>query len=131
MINISDPKTGKTYKKEADAQMYMNKKIGETISGDMLGLKGYELEITGGSDKSGFPMRRDLTSLGRKRPLVVSGVGAKFKEKGVKQRKSVHGNHVDEDITQLNLKIVKPGKESIEKALGIATEEKAEVAAEE
>lgn len=131
MININDPKTGKTYKKEADAQLYMNSKIGEDVSGDLLGLKGYELKITGGSDKSGFPMRKDVTSLGRKRPLVVSGVGAKHGESGVKQRKSVHGNHVDENIAQLNLKIVKYGKESIEKALGITPEEKAEVAQEE
>lgn len=131
MININDPKTGKTYKKEADAQIYLGKKIGDTVNGDLLGLKGYELQITGGSDKSGFPMRRDLVSLGRKRPLVVSGVGASPKEKGVKQRKSVHGNHVDENIAQLNLKITKVGKESIEKAFGLSTEEKAEVAQEE
>ena len=102
MITINDPKTGKSYKKEADAQMYMNKKIGDVVSGVVLGLKGYDLEITGGSDMSGFPMRKDLVSLGRKRPLVVSGVGAAPKEKGVKQRKSVHGNHVDENIAQLN-----------------------------
>ena len=92
MFVINDPKTGKSYKKEGDAQIYMGKKVRDKIDGNAIGLKGYELEITGGSDAQGFPMRGDLDTMGRKRPLVVSGVGAKLKEKGIKQRKTVHGH---------------------------------------
>ena len=123
MFVINDPKTGKSYKKEGDAQIYMGKKLGEQVDGSVIGMKGYELEITGGSDAQGFPMRRDIQKLGRKKPLVISGVGAKPKEKGIKQRKTVHGNSVDETINQLNLKVVKVGKDSIEKALGLVVEE--------
>lgn len=124
MFVINDPKTGKSYKKEGDCQIYMGKKIGEKVDGSAIGMKGYELEITGGSDSGGFPMRKDVISMGRKKPLVVSGVGAKPKDKGIKQRKGVHGNAIDETINQLNLKVVNPGKTEIEKALGIVQEEK-------
>ena len=124
MFVINDPKTGKSYKKEGDAQIYMGKKLGEQVDGSAIGMKGYELEITGGSDAQGFPMRRDIQKLGRKKPLVVSGVGARPKDKGVKQRKTVHGNSVDETINQLNLKVIKAGKDEIEKALGLVAEEK-------
>ncbi len=123
MFVINDPKTGKSYKKEGDAQIYMGKKIGDKVDGSFIGMNGYELEITGGSDKDGFAMRGDLSGAGRKKPLVISGVGARPKDKGVKQRKTVHGNVIDETINQLNLKIVKYGKDDVEKALGLVKEE--------
>jgi small subunit ribosomal protein S6e len=126
MFVINNPKTGKSYKKEGDAQIYMGKKIRDKVDGDVIGLKGYELEITGGSDAQGFPMRGDLEVSGRKRPLVISGVGAKKKASGVKQRKTIHGNVVDETINQLNVKIVKIGSEDLEKALGLVQEEATE-----
>ena len=128
MFVINDPKTGKSYKKEGDAQIYMGKKIGDKVDGSAIGLKGYELEITGGSDAQGFPMRGDLDVHGRKRPLVVSGTGAKKGDKGIKQRKTVHGKTVDENINQLNIKITKAGSEELEKALGLVEEPKAEEA---
>ena len=123
MFVINNPKTGKSYKKEGDAQIFMGKKIRDKVDGNSIGLKGYELEITGGSDAQGFPMRGDLDVLGRKRPLVISGVGAKKGDKGMKQRKTVHGRTVDETINQLNIKIVKFGSEDLEKALGLVKEE--------
>ena len=126
MFVINNPKTGKSYKKEGDAQIYMGKKIRDKVDGGLIGLKGYELEITGGSDAQGFPMRGDLDVLGRKRPLAVSGVGVKGTDKGIKQRKTVHGRTVDETINQLNVKIVKIGSEDLEKALGLVQEEATE-----
>ncbi len=123
MFIINDPKTGKSYKKDGDCQIYMGSKLGDVIDGSKIGLKGFELEIMGGSDRDGFPMRKDVSTPGRKKPLVVSGIGAKLKAKGVKQRRTVHGNVVDETINQLNLKITKAGKDSVEKALGLVQEE--------
>lgn len=131
MFVINNPKTGKSYKKEGDAQIYMGKKIRDKVDGSAIGLKGYELEITGGSDAQGFPMRGDLEVSGRKRPLVISGVGARKKDSGVKQRKTIHGNIVDETIIQLNVKIIKFGSEDLEKALGLVKEEPAEEAPKE
>ncbi len=122
-------KDGKSYKKEVsenETSVFMNKKIDEVVKGDSFGLKGYELKITGGSDTGGFPIRKDVTGLGRKRPLVVSGVGAKAKDKGIKQKKTVHSNLIGEDIKQINLKVEKAGKDGLAKVFGPAEEVKPE-----
>ena len=53
---IADPKTGKTYKKDAkddEISGFMGLNIGETVKGDSFGLSGFELQITGGSDFHG------------------------------------------------------------------------------
>jgi len=116
-IVISDPKTGKSYQREAkddSAAGFTGLKIGHTVKGELIDLTGYEFEITGGSDKSGFPMRKDLPGSGRKKILAVSGVGLKKKDKGIKQRKTVCGNTIGTNTAQINLKIVKQGKTPLE-----------------
>jgi len=58
-LAIGHPKAKRTYKfelKGPDAERLVGKKIGEKFNGAVIGATGYELEITGGSDKSGFPM---------------------------------------------------------------------------
>jgi small subunit ribosomal protein S6e len=117
-INAKD---GKSYKKEvsgAEADSLLNKKIRDNVKGDTLGLKGYELKVTGGSDNNGFPIREDIIPGTRKKPLVVSGTGAKFKFKGVKQRKTVRGNIIDNNIKQINLKVEKEGTKKLEEIFG-------------
>ena len=89
-------------------------KIGEEFKGDDFGLPGYELQVRGGTDKDGFPMRKDLQGVLRKRLLLSSGVGYKPKEKGIRRRKMVRGNTVDLDIAQLNVSVVKAGKKSMD-----------------
>ncbi len=122
-------KDGKCYQKEikeADADAFVNKKIGDKIIGDACGFAGYEFLITGGSDYCGFPMRRDVSGLGRKRILAVKGIGLTNKKKkrgrdqkgkrtmkGMKQRRTVCGNTVHSNIAQINLKVVKEGKASL------------------
>jgi len=125
VLNISG-KNGKSYKKEitgAEADNFLNKKIKDKIKGDPIGFKGYELEITGGSDKHGFPIREDVIPGTRKKPLVVGGIGAKPKDRGVKQRKTVRGNIIDDNIKQINLKVKKEGTNSLEKIFGGESEE--------
>ena len=127
---IADPKTGKCSQREVkdqDAAFFLGKKIKDVVKGEALGLQGYEFEITGGSDDCGFPMRYDVTGSARKKILAISGVGLKEKEKGIRQRKTVCGNTVHEKISQINLKILKAGKDPLEKA----PEEEAKPEAEE
>ena len=121
-LTINDVKAKKSYKKEVESDIFLNKKIGEKISGDEFGFKGYEFTITGGSDKQGVPMRKDISGIGRKRPLVVSGVGVRNKVKGMQQRKTMHGNTIDENISQINLKVEKYGKDTLPKLLGLEKE---------
>jgi small subunit ribosomal protein S6e len=112
---ISDPKTGKSFAKdvkEQGAEPFVNKRIGETISGDPAGFAGYEFQITGGSDNCGFPMRKDVESA-RKKILYVGGVGLRQVGKGVRKRKTVCGNRITSKIAQINLRITKYGKEKL------------------
>lgn len=113
---ISDPKTGKSFQrevKEQSARPFIGLKVGATVKGEAFELAGYEFEITGGSDYCGFPMRKDVTGTGRKRILAVSGTGIKKGRKGMKQRKTVCGNTIHVKISQVNLKILKYGKEKL------------------
>ena len=89
-------------------------KIGDSFKGDDFGLPGYELQIRGGTDKDGFPMRTDLRGAVRKRLLLSGGTGYRPKEKGVRRRKMIRGSTVEIDIAQLNAAVVKAGKKSLE-----------------
>jgi len=109
-------KEGKCLQKdtqEAEAQVFLGKKIGDAISGDKIGFSGYEFVITGGSDYCGFPMRKDVDGLNRRRILAVQGVGLKMQNKGVKHRKTVCGNTIHPKIVQINLKVTTPGKDPL------------------
>jgi len=86
-------------------------KIGEIIKGELIGFPNYEFQLTGGSDSSGFPMRKDVHGPVKKRILVSKrGIGYKPVRKGQKKRKTVRGNEVSYDMTLLNLKVVKYGE---------------------
>ena len=112
-LNISQ-KDGKSLQKELSEEeslVLIGKKIGESVDGDSLGYSGYTFVISGGSDKSGFPMRKDNSGTSRKRILTVGGViGVKKGRAGMKQRKLVAGNTISENIVQVNVFVDKAGK---------------------
>jgi len=110
---------GKAAQVEKDAPALVGMKIGDKFDGSMIGLNGYTLQVAGGSDKEGFPMRRDLPGTARKKALLVGGVGCKTKGKGVRTIKTIRGNRIGEDIVQVNVKIAEKGKEKVEKLLGL------------
>lgn len=117
---ISDPKTRKSYNLELDqgkASGIIGKKIGDKFDGDVLGLSGYEIEITGGTDKDGFPMHPRVHGQGRKRILLSHPPGFHPKIKGQRKRKMVRGNAISRDIVQINCKISKEGKKSVDEIL--------------
>ena len=77
-VVISDPQSGKAYQveaKDAAANKFLGRKIGDVIDGDAVGMPGYMIEITGGSDREGFPLRRDLPGSKRRKILIASGTG--------------------------------------------------------
>lgn len=100
-----------------DTGSLTGKKIGETIDGGVVGLDGYKLEITGGSDSDGFPMRRSIDGTGRRRVMIEDGAGIEEEEEGVRRRKSVRGNTVSDDIQQLNTRVAEEGSKSVEELL--------------
>lgn len=116
---ISNPKDGKSYQTDfEDVDQLIGKKMGEKIEGSHLGLSGYELEITGGSDQVGNPMRSDFHSSTARRILLTDGAGINVKRKGMRLKKRVHGNTIAADIIQVNMKVVKEGDKKLEDVLG-------------
>jgi len=116
---IADPKSGRTHKREIAghyANALVGKKVGEEVDGLFVGLPGYKLQITGGSDKDGFPMRHDLPGPRRKRLLLSGGVGFHPVRPGMRKKKTVRGNTISPDTLQLNLKITVRGPKTIEDA---------------
>jgi len=125
-LAIGDPKTKKVYKrdvKEDDAKQLYGKKLGDKIRGESFGLNAYEFEITGGSDYCGFPMRKDVQGIARRRILITPGsVGTRHTRRGIRYRRTVAGNQVYAKTAQLNLKVLAWGTEQ----LAPAEEKKAE-----
>jgi len=118
---IANPKTGKCYQKEAkdtEAQGFIGLNIGEKITGDGFGMGGYEFLITGGSDYCGFPMRHGILGI-RKKIYSYSGVGFPGLKKGEKTRKTVCGHKINENVTQINLKMLKEGAKKIEELMPV------------
>ncbi len=104
-MTISDIK-GKSQTKElkdSDANPLLGLQIGNEADAAIVGLAG-KLKITGGSDKSGVPMRADIHGAARKYVLFTKGVGLREAEKGERVRKLIRGNTISEEIYQINCK---------------------------
>ncbi len=118
-VVISDTKVGRAYKVEGKdtevSTLFVGKRVGDVVDGDVIGLSGYALEITGGSDKAGVPMRKDVTGVSRRRILITSPPGYKPKENGKRRRKTVRGHEISTEISQINVKITEYGRQPIEK----------------
>ena len=121
-VVISDPSNGRAYQVEvkgAAASKLLGQKIGDGIDGEILGLPGYKLEITGGSDREGFPMRSDLPGSKRRKILIAGGTGYHSKERGRRRRKSIRGRDIGADVGQINTKIVEHGAKPVKDLLEV------------
>ena len=128
-VVVNDVKTGRSHSIQVSghhANSLIGKKIGDEVDGIFVSLPGYKLEITGGTDKDGFPIRSDLPGMRRRRLLLTKGQGFKPKEKGLRRKKSVHGNTISQNIVQINMRITKYSSKSIEELLNIGKEGKEE-----
>lgn len=119
-LNISGGNTGagagqsKLIEIDEKKFRFEGQKIGEIIKGGLIGFPNYEFQITGGSDSSGFPMRKDVHGPVKKKILVKKrGIGYKPKRKGEKRRRMVRGNEISYDMTLINMKVVKYGESEL------------------
>ena len=116
-----------TYQLEVDEAKALNGLvIGDEFDGGIVGLDGYTLQITGGSDKNGFTMKKDVPGTRRIKSLLTGGIGYHPKADGVKRRKTVRGNTIADDIVQINSVVVKEGAKPIAEILGAGEEEEEE-----
>lgn len=122
-INIAEK--NKTWKLELENETLIGKKIGEKVHGKEIkpDLEGYELEITGTSDKAGFPGSKDIEGNSLKKVLLSKGKfmkgwkkrrKKKIKIKGLRKKKTLRGNQISKDIIQINTKVTKPGNKTLE-----------------
>lgn len=115
-VIVSDPQTGASKAVEVEgarAVPLIGRRIGETVDGSVVGLSGNKLQITGGSDKDGFPMRPNIHGGVRARAILSGGVGFHSKQQGERRRKTLRGNVITEEIVQVNMKIVEKPKKAI------------------
>ena len=110
---------------------FLGKKIGDLVEGTFVGegdkaLSGYKLQITGGSDQTGRPMRPELDGSGVKSVLITAGIGYKgkkyvnkngktyrYKYDGLRRRRNLRGNVISQETRQINLKVVEYGNRSL------------------
>ncbi|MEM2999405.1 MAG: 30S ribosomal protein S6e [Candidatus Bathyarchaeia archaeon] len=113
-VIVSDPETGTSKVVELEetrAAPFIGRKIGEKVDGSIVDLPAHKLQITGGSDKDGIPMRANVHGGGRRKVIISGGTGFNPKREGERRRKTVRGNIITDEIVQINAKIVeKPQK---------------------
>ncbi|MEJ6562416.1 MAG: S6e family ribosomal protein [Euryarchaeota archaeon] len=152
VVNDTDPaNSGKSYSLKISGNNHaqlLGKKIGDTVDGIFVGegeqtLSGYKLQITGGSDKTGTPLRRDLDGGSRQAVLVTQSVGFKghnlvfknkggekkrfrYKPDGLRKRRYFRGNTINQDTRQINLKVIDSGNKSLGDILASGSEEASE-----
>ena len=125
-VVVNDPKDGKSYSVAVSghhANSLIGKKIRDEVDGIFVSLPGYKLQITGGTDKDGFPMRQDIPGTSRRRLLLSKGLGYHPSENGKRQKKSVRGSVINPETVQVNMMVTKPGAKPI---VDLITSEKKE-----
>jgi small subunit ribosomal protein S6e len=103
---------------EKKLRVFQDRRISEEVPGDSLGddFKGYVFKITGGHDKQGFGMKQGVLLNHRTRLLLDGSTGHyRPKRDGARKRKSVRGCVVGNDLSCINLVIVRRGPADIPK----------------
>ncbi len=152
VVNDTDPANdGRSYNMTVSGNnlsQFLGKKIGDVVDGIFVGegeltLAGYKLEVTGGSDKTGTPMRSDLSGGVRQSILVTESTGFKghslvhktkggekkrfrYKPDGMRKRRYFRGNTINQDTRQINLKVVEAANKSLADILGTNSAETSE-----
>jgi len=119
-VVVADPTDGASYQRDVDGQdanRFVGRDIGEEVDASAVGLDGYTLEITGGSDEIGRPMRKDVAGSNIKELLLEGGVGFKPSRDGERKRITVRGRKISDETAQINA-VVLDSDEGVAEALG-------------
>jgi small subunit ribosomal protein S6e len=113
---LSDTKDGHAYNvavSGGSANAFIGKRVGDEVDGSPVGLGGYKMKITGGSDRNGNPMRGDLPGMARKRLLLSGGIGFRPRLEGERRRKTIRGNEITPDFVQVNAAVTAYGEKPL------------------
>ena len=122
-VAVADPDDGTTYQFDVegqDANRFLGREIGADVDGGSVGLSGYTLEITGGSDDAGRPMREDVAGSALTSILVDGGTGFEPTREGERKRITVRGREVGDETRQINATIAERGEGAVADLLGDA-----------
>jgi small subunit ribosomal protein S6e len=120
-VAVADPEDGTTYQVDVadqDANRFIGKEIGEEVTGSAVGLDGYTLEVTGGSDDAGRPMRDDVRGAALKNIMLEGGTGYHPEKDGERKRVTVRGREISDSTRQINATITARGSEDVAALLG-------------
>jgi small subunit ribosomal protein S6e len=98
---------------DPQAAGFLGKRIGETVGGEVIGAAGYTFRITGGTDKSGFPLRPDVPGARQTRLYVGEGFGFHAPRFGQRKRRTFRGNTISEDTVQICLVVDQKGSKPL------------------
>jgi small subunit ribosomal protein S6e len=124
-VTVADPDSGTTYQRDVDGQdanRFLGREIGEEVDGGAVGLSGFTLEITGGSDAAGRPMRKDVAGANLKELLLDGGAGYKPSRDGERKRVTVRGRQISEETAQINARVV-DGEGDVAETFGAGDDE--------
>lgn len=122
-VVVGDPNTGDSYQFEViggDANRFLGRTLGEEIDGAAVGLDGYTLALTGGSDTAGRPLRVDIPG-GNLREILADErtVGYRPERDGERRRVTVRGSEITDEVAQLNATIVGRGDADVDDLIGV------------
>ena len=121
-VVVGDPDSGQAYQLEADGQdanRFMGKSIGDEVDGSAVGLDGYTLAITGGSDEAGRPLHEEVAGPNLKEVLMRERSTGYHPERGGERRRiTVRGREVSDAVSQINATVTEAGSDSIAALLG-------------
>ncbi|USZ73421.1 30S ribosomal protein S6e [Natronosalvus halobius] len=120
-IVVGDSDTGSSYQLEVDGQdanRFVGKSINDEVDGDAVGLDGYTLKITGGSDESGRPLNESTSGTNLKQVLMGERqTGYKPKRDGERRRVTTRGREISDSTVQINTSIISSGDTPAEELL--------------
>ena len=126
-VVVGDPDSGEAHGVEVDGQdanRFLGRELGEEVDGTAVGLDGYTLEITGGSDAAGRPLRGDVGGPNLSEVLVAErSTGYRPDREGERRRVTVRGREISEEVVQINARVAARGDRSIDELLGADDDE--------
>ncbi len=140
-INVSHK--GKTFKVETENESLVGYSINDKVDGKEISdkLEGYQLLVTGTSDRAGFMGSFNIDGPNLHKVLLGYGKGMKKKPKGetkinrkpkgLRLRKTVRGKEISLETVQINIKVLKEGKKKFDSLFEVPTEKAKEDASED
>jgi small subunit ribosomal protein S6e len=121
-VVVGDPDSGDSYTFDVEDQAgnrFVGRELGEEVDGTAVGLDGYSLRLTGGSDTAGRPMREDVAGPNLTEVMLAGrSTGYHPERDGERRRVTVRGREVTDEIVQINATISGRGEQSVDELLG-------------